>query len=172
MTALRTRRLAVRAIVGQFKYASHPEDSILPSRFHWGSKTCAVQQFIGAVREELERARSTRTLGGTKVVTTTYGHRHLVFWFRPLVSVHANGFSYRGRLYSWSDIDSVDVLNLTGVNAGAARYRAQIFLKDGSRIHLNCRALEKAGVKPKVGFLSTRSDAFDELLAIFQRRAI
>jgi hypothetical protein len=106
------------------------------------------------------------------VAAALYGHRHFGFWFRPLLAVDADGFSFKGRKYDWGDIDTVDVMNLTGINAGVARYRAQIFLKDGSRIQLNCRALERAGVKPKVDFFSTRTDAFDELLAIFQRRAI
>jgi len=102
----------------------------------------------------------------------TFGHRHLGFWFVPLVSIDPEGFTFKGRKYSWADIKSVDVWNLNLVNAGTASYRAQVYLKDGARIHLNCRALEKAGTKPSIGFLSTRSDAFDELLAVFQRHAV
>jgi hypothetical protein len=102
------------------------------------------------------------------VNVATYGHRHLGFWFVPIVSVDPQGFTFKGRNYSWTDVKAVKVWNLTGVNAGTARYRAQIHLKDGARIHLNCRALEKVGVKAHIGFSSTRSDAFDELLAIFQ----
>ena len=101
-----------------------------------------------------------------------YGHRHLAFWFVPVVSIDSVGFVFAGRRYSWEDIESVDELDFSSINAGAAKYRAQIYLKDGSRIHLNGRALEKAGVKPKVGFFTTRSDAFDELLTIFKSHVI
>ena len=102
----------------------------------------------------------------------TFGHRHLAFWFVPLLTVDDSGFTFKGRTYSWADVRSVDELDLSGINAGAARYRARIVLTDGTPIHLNGRALEKAGVRPRVGFFSTRSDAFDELLGMFRKRAI
>ena len=103
---------------------------------------------------------------------TTFGHRHLAFWFVPLLTVDEAGFTFKGHKYSWADVRSVDEYDLSKINAGAARFRARVLLTDGTPIHLNGRALEKAGVKPRIGFYTTRSDAFDELLAIFKRRAI
>ena len=102
----------------------------------------------------------------------TFGHRHLAFWFVPLLTVDDSGSTFKGRKFSWADVRSVDEIDLSTINAGTARYRARIVLTDGTPIHLNGRALEKDGIKPRIGFFTTRSDAFDELLGMFQRRAI
>jgi hypothetical protein len=101
--------------------------------------------------------------------TTVYGHRHLGVFFRPVVAVDDSGFQYRGSRYDWKDVTSVDVHEL--VNLGTARFRATVKLADGVKIRLNGRALEKQGVKPAVGFISTRTDAFDELITRFEQHA-
>jgi hypothetical protein len=98
-----------------------------------------------------------------------FGHRHLGVFFRPLVVVDDSGFKYRGARYRWSDVTSVDVHEF--VNLGTARFRATVILADGVKIRLNGRALEKHGVKPAVGFVSTRTDAFDELVTRFRQHA-
>jgi hypothetical protein len=104
--------------------------------------------------------------------STVYGHRHLAFWFVPVLATDSAGFTFDGRRYAWTDVQSVDEWDLRKLNAGVAQFRARIILSDGTRIHLNGRALEKAGVKPRIGFFTTRSDAYDELLAMFRQRAI
>lgn len=101
---------------------------------------------------------------------TTYGHRHLGVFFQSLVTTDEKGFQFRGKKYRWTDVRSVDVSEFA--NIGAARFRATVYLADEVKIHLNGRALEKQGVKPKVGFFSTRTDAFDELLALFRQYAV
>jgi hypothetical protein len=100
---------------------------------------------------------------------TIYGHRHLGVFFRPVVAVDESGFEYRGARYRWSDVTSVAVHEFA--NLGAARFRATVTLADGVKIRLNGRALEKHGVKPTVGFVSTRTDAFDELITRFEQHA-
>lgn len=101
-----------------------------------------------------------------------YGHRQLSIFFIPLLETGASGFKYRGRDYGWNDVEKVSVWDsewhkLFGYPA--CMPRARIRLRDGEVIKLNGRALEKKGVKPKVGFSSNKSDAFDELLVLFRR---
>jgi hypothetical protein len=98
-----------------------------------------------------------------------YGHRHLGVFFKPLVSTDAAGFEYRRTRYRWNDVASVELHEL--INIGAARFRATVKLTNGVKIHLNGRALEKQGKRPVIGFLSTRTDAFDELIARFRQHA-
>lgn len=98
----------------------------------------------------------------------TYGHRHLGFLFRPLLEITDRGFRHRGIDYTWDQVTSVSTWQAALFNAGVARERATIALSDGKRIHLNCRALEKLGYRPRVGFFTTRTDAYDELLARFR----
>jgi hypothetical protein len=103
------------------------------------------------------------------VTALTYGHRHLWFLFRPVLETTDRGFRYRGIDYSWGQVASVSIWKASPfLNAGTARERATITLSDGNRIHLNCRALEKLGDRPRVGFFTTRTDAYDELLARFR----
>jgi hypothetical protein len=109
------------------------------------------------------------TTDSGNIGATIYGHRHLGVFFRPLVAVDDIGFQYRGVRYRWSDVTSVNVHEF--VNLGTARFRATVKLADGARIGLNGRALEKQGVKPAVGFASTRTDAFDELVTRFRQHA-
>ena len=45
----------------------------------------------------------------------------------------------------------------------------RIRLKDGSVIRINGRSLEKLGTKPRVGFWTSRSDAFEELVMVLKR---
>jgi len=105
---------------------------------------------------------------------SVYGHRQLSLFFIPLVETDANGFRYKGKFYGWDDVEKVSVWDSEWqklLGYPACMPRARIRLRDGKVIRLNGRALEKKGVKPKVGFSSNKSDAFDELLALFQREA-
>ena len=95
-------------------------------------------------------------------------------FFRPLIEVSDEGFRYKDRHYVWREVRSIDVSDSPwNILAGyfAAIPRATISLADGARIRLNGRALEKMGQKPHVGFSSSKSDAFDELLGIFKNHA-
>jgi len=97
----------------------------------------------------------------------TYGHRHLGFFFRPVIEVDDRGLLFQGHQYGWNAIKRVEVrespsdpmfwfFQLTPW--------ATVYLTDGKSIRLNGRALEKQGEKPKVGFFSSKSSAFQELI--------
>ena len=96
-----------------------------------------------------------------------YGHRHLGFFFRPVVEVDDRGLRYKGREYSWNTIKKVELRDspfdpLVGFSPGYPW--ATIYFGDGERVRLNARALEKQGERPKVGFFSSKSDAFQDLI--------
>lgn len=100
-----------------------------------------------------------------------YGHRQLSIFFVPLLETDADGFRYKGKAYGWNDVEKVSVWDsewhkLLGYPACIPR--ARIRLQDRTVIKLNGRSLEKKGVKTKVGFSSNKSNAFDELLALFR----
>jgi len=105
---------------------------------------------------------------------SVYGHRHLSFFFRPVVELTPDGFTHKGQRYAWSAVRTVEVHDsplraLAGYPASIPR--ATITLNDGTRIRLNARVLEQQGHDPRVGFFSSRSDAFDELIGIFKAHA-
>jgi hypothetical protein len=107
--------------------------------------------------------------GSDNIGATIYGHRHLGIFFRPLLRVDPTGLEYRGVRYGWNEVTSVKVHQFLVL--GPARFRATVELADGVQIRLNGRALERRGVKPTVGFVSTRTDAFDELVAKLRQHA-
>src|SRR5258708_21184813 len=98
-----------------------------------------------------------------------YGHRHLGLFFRPLVEVNEHGLRFSGLDYNWNDIKRVEVRDSPldpMVWFSSTWYPwATVYLSDGKSIRLNGRALEKRGEKPKVGFFSSKSNAFQELIA-------
>lgn len=103
-----------------------------------------------------------------------WGHRQLSIFFIPLLETGTDGFKYKGKAYGWNDVEKVSVWDSEWhklLGYPACMPRARVRLRDGKVIKLNGRALEKQGVKPKVGFSSNKSDAFDELLTLFQRDA-
>ena len=106
---------------------------------------------------------------------SVYGHRLLSFIFRPLIAVNNDGFLFKGRKYSWDDVKSIDITSFaiaTFFVYPAGMPRATISLRDGNNIHLNGRVFEKEGERPKVGFFSSKSDAFDEIISVFKRNAL
>src|SRR5262245_18010290 len=97
-----------------------------------------------------------------------YGHRHLGFFFRPIVEVNDRGLLYKGREYSWNTIRKVEVRDSPFdpvLRLSTPGYPwATVYFSDGERIRLNGRALETQGEKPTVGFFSSKSNAFQELI--------
>jgi len=105
-----------------------------------------------------------------------YGHRHLGFFFRPVVEVNEQGLRFGGLEYSWSAITRVEVRDspfdpLVGYFVGGYPW-ATVYLNDGKSIRLNGRALEKRGEKAKVGFFSSKTNAFRELIASFRSHGV
>jgi len=108
---------------------------------------------------------------------TIYGHCHLGLLFRPLVEVGVDGVLFDGRRYAWSDIERLEVYDLpfdplAGLFYAWGYPTATVYLKDGKKIRLQGRALEHRGVKAKVGFLSGKSDAFREILAVLESHGV
>jgi hypothetical protein len=107
-----------------------------------------------------------------------YGHRHLGLFFRPLVEVREHGLVFSGAEYDWGAIERVEVYDspldpLAWFSfVGGKSPTATVYLKDGKNIRLNARALEKRGVKPEIAFLSGKSDAFQELIAVLKSHGV
>ena len=97
----------------------------------------------------------------------TYGHRHLGFFFRPVVEVDDHGLLFQGHQYGWNAIKRVEVRDSPFDPMYWFFYLtplATVYLHDGKSIRLNGRALEKRGEKSQVGFFSSKSDAFREVV--------
>jgi hypothetical protein len=102
-----------------------------------------------------------------------YGHRHLGLLFWPLVEVREDGLLFNATEYAWRDIQRVEVYDLPFDPLAGFWYAwgyptATVYLRDGKKIRLQGRALERRGVKAQVGILSGKSDAFRELLAVLE----
>jgi hypothetical protein len=102
-----------------------------------------------------------------------YGHRQLSIFFVPSVAVNDGGFAYKGKQYSWNDVRTIRTWGSPIAFHGCFETGmpgARIQLSDGRAIRLHGRTLEREGSRPNVGFLSSRSDAFDELVELFQSK--
>ena len=102
-----------------------------------------------------------------------YGHRVLGFFFRPLLAIDNDGFAYESRRYNWGYI--VEVIESQSFLAKLFTYpvglpTVTLIMRDGRKIRINGRTIKRKGDKPKIGFLSDRSDALDELLKIIKSR--
>jgi hypothetical protein len=97
-----------------------------------------------------------------------YGHRHLGFLFRPLFEVTDLGVHVGRTQYNWTDIQRAEVraslLDPMRWFSPATYPWAYIYFNDGKRIWVNGRALAKRGEKGHVGFLSSKSAAFEEVI--------
>jgi hypothetical protein len=57
-------------------------------------------------------------------IAMTYGHRHLGFFFMPLVETTDAGFRYRGTDYTWKQVVKATTWTApAGWNVGVARER-------------------------------------------------
>jgi hypothetical protein len=104
-----------------------------------------------------------------------YGHNQLNLYFVPLIKVNDDGFLFKDKSYSWSDVKEVFIWDpfpgLGGNFSTITMPRATIVLNDGKKIKIHARVFVKKGVKSKVGFLSCKSEAFDEIIALFKKYA-
>jgi hypothetical protein len=106
-------------------------------------------------------------------IPAVYGNRELNLFFRPLVEVMESGFCFKGRQYPWSAVRSVEVSDSPFLIYFASVYpSATVTLDDGTRIRLNGRALSKQGQKARVGFFTSKSDAFVELVSLFRQHVV
>ena len=111
-------------------------------------------------------------MGFSRTHMAIYGHRHLGFFFRPVVEVNDRGLRYKGHEYSWNTIRRVEVHDspFDPIRMSSRYPWATVYFSDGQRIRLNGRALEKQGEKPKIAFFSSKSSAFQELISALKAR--
>ena len=100
-----------------------------------------------------------------------YGNRWLSFLFFPVVELRTKGFVFRGKQYSWSDVERIELWQeprfpVAGQRSASETYvaRAIIWLRDGKAIRIRDVAFEKRGESPR----SDYSSSFDELIATFK----
>ena len=102
-----------------------------------------------------------------------YGHNQFNLFFVPLIKVHDDGFLFKDKSYSWCDVKDVFVWDpfpdLGGIFGTGTMPRATIVLNDGKKIKIHARVFTKKGVKSKVGFLSCKSEVFDEIITLFRK---
>jgi hypothetical protein len=106
-------------------------------------------------------------------IMAIYGHRHLESSFEQLLEINQDGFTYKGNHYGWKDIKKIKrydsiFWNLFFYQGGAPV--AYVFLKDGKRIRIRGRVLERKGDKPNIDFVGGKSSAYVELMSIFQEK--
>ena len=109
----------------------------------------------------------------TLLKPTKYGHLHLGCWFKPVVVVDEDGLTFKGRRYAWSDIDRLD-----DVPPGAffafgyplGRPVATIVFRNGATLRINGMVFVERNRRPRLGFWSATSDAYDEFVAMVRRR--
>lgn len=98
-----------------------------------------------------------------------FGNRQLSFFFLPVVELRARGFVFKGRQYSWSDVEKIELWQeprfpvMVRSESGYVA-RAQIWLRGGKSIGIKDVAFEKKGEPLKADY----SSAFDELIATFK----
>lgn len=101
-----------------------------------------------------------------------YGNRWLSFLFFPVVELRTKGFVFRGKQYSWSDVERIELWQeprfpVAGQRSASESYvaRAIIWLRDGKAIRIKDVAFEKRGGE---SLQSAYSSTFDELIAAFK----
>ena len=104
---------------------------------------------------------------------TTFGYRSWINKFKPLLSIRTDGFEYENNFYQWSDIKKIKrydspFWSLFFYQAGTPL--AYIFLMNGTKIKIRGRYLEESGKKAKVDFIVGRTEAYKELIKIFEEK--
>lgn len=101
-----------------------------------------------------------------------YGNRQLSVFFVPVVELLTKGFTFKGRHYTWGDVEKVDVRGesrfpVAGPMGGSLQQVpvAEISLRDGRSIRIKAVAFEKKG-EPLLGGYSS---AFDEVVSILKQ---
>jgi hypothetical protein len=103
----------------------------------------------------------------------TYGHRHLGCFFKPIISIGVDGFEYKDRFYKWADIKKIKrydsaFWSLLFYQAGTPL--AYLYLKDGTKIKIRGRVLEKEGMKSSVSSSRGTTNTYDQLMELIAGR--
>ncbi|MDQ2078396.1 hypothetical protein [Marinimicrobium sp. ABcell2] len=91
-----------------------------------------------------------------------YSVRHLGLFSRPLLKVEEGGFHYKGRFYTYRDVEAVNVTGGLG-----QPQRLSVRLKGRKLILVHAGALELNGKKAKTGFFSGNNQVFEDLKNYF-----
>jgi hypothetical protein len=83
-----------------------------------------------------------------------YGNRLLGVFFLPVVALHADGFTFQGKRYPWSEVRKIRVWERL----------ALILLRDEKAIVIRAGAFEKKGAPLRSGY----SSAFNEVIGLFK----
>lgn len=107
-----------------------------------------------------------------------YGH-YSWFRFRRLLETDGSGFTWEGRRYAWSEVESVEQirrpfwLNLLVLLVGPVGSIANICLKDGDHIRLSGLRLARQGETTRLGVLGCfcgESEAYRELVSLVESK--
>lgn len=109
--------------------------------------------------------------------TIIYGHKQLNFFFVSLISVSNSGFTHKKEEYTWGDIRDFDhwcprsgMAKILAEHSGISP-TATIILKNGIKIKLNARVLERKDKKDRAHFFNGKTTAFDELVKFIVKHA-
>ena len=106
-------------------------------------------------------------------ISTIYGHKLLGLFFREIVEIDDNGFTYQGKRYSWDDIKRVvrfDNAFYTLFLYTLGGPYTKIYLSDGNKIRVRGRVLERKGEKSTVSFVGVKSKAYEDLISIIESK--
>jgi hypothetical protein len=105
-----------------------------------------------------------------------YGHKQLSLFFIPLLQIHDDGFLFKNKDYSWTDIKHIYVWEpfegLGALFGTGAIPRATIELSDGKKIKIHSSVFRKKGEKSKIGFWSGKSEAFSRIIDLFKEKTV
>ena len=108
-----------------------------------------------------------------KANSTVYGHLHLGFIFCRLLELYNDGFIYCKKHYQWKDIEKIirkDSVfwNLLFYQAGTPI--AYIYLKDGSKMRIRGRVLQKKGEKSNINPIRSTTKTYDEFISFLESK--
>jgi len=104
---------------------------------------------------------------------TEYGHLHLGFWFRPIVAIDEYGLSFRGRRYSWGEIEGLEEMPPGAFFAFGYPFGkpgATIKFCDGVSFRIDGTAFTKRNERPRTGFWTATSETFEKFIELIRYR--
>ena len=104
---------------------------------------------------------------------TEYGHLHLGLWFKPIVAVDEYGLSFKGRRYSWKEIDGMDEIpsgSFLAFGYPFGKPAATIRFCDGVMLRIDGAAFTKRSERPRPGFWTATSETFEKFLVLVRDR--
>ena len=105
-----------------------------------------------------------------------YSHFHIGGLIRKkVIEVLPDGFIFKKKKYTWSDIESIqryDSIFFCLLARNFRAPRAHIYLRDGKRIVLYGRFLQKNGKTGKIDFWRGTGEAYQELITFLEQKKL